>query len=711
MKKKNYELIAKGDTEADLMIYGDIGDSWWSENVTAKGVVDELAELNVDYINVYINSYGGSVSDGLAIYNALRRHKAAINVSIDAVAVSIASLIAMAGDTVEMSENALFMVHAPWGGAVGNSAEMREYANVLDKFAEAMSSSYVNKTGKSKEDVMDMLTDGIDHWFTADEALENGFVDVINEGEFAAAASFNETGFKDSKYFAASLMSSSLSKEENKTENYLPSTTKLAAMVAAISKPQKEEIKMDPKNKEGQAAKTEAVNNEAAIAAAKKEGQAEAKAQNKSRVSDIQDRFSPYASHPGAQEIMAECIASDDCTPDQATQKLLAKLGEGVTSLSGGSQAAVIETEGEKQIGAAADVLLIRAGVQNMKGNGVKQFQADLNGNPFRGSTLMDIARSCIRAAGKNPDGMDKRALVSAAFQTTSDFPVLLENVMHKVLLTAYATTPDTWSRFCKIGSVSDFRAHNRYRTGSIGNLDNINEAGEYEHKTIPDGEKGTITATTKGNIIDITREVIINDDLQALTDLASMLGRSYRRTIEAAVYSLLAENSGLGPTMSDSNPLFDAAHSNLGAGAAISMAAIDADRVVMGSQTGIGGVEILDLKPDVLLVPLGLGGSARTINNAVYDPDTANKLQKPNTVNGLFSDIVDTARLTGTRRYTFANPADAPVIEVAFLDGIQEPYIEAKDGWNTDGAELKVRGDFGVAAIDYRGATTDAGA
>jgi hypothetical protein len=114
---------------------------------------------------------------------------------------------------------------------------------------------------------------------------------------------------------------------------------------------------------------------------------------------------------------------------------------------------------------------------------------------------------------------------------------------------------------------------------------------------------------------------------------------------------------------------------------------------------------------PDVLLVSLSLGGTARGIIGAEYDPDTTGKLQKPNIVRNLVRDVVDTPRITGTRRYLFANPSEAPVIEVAFLDGVSDPYLEVQDGFDVDGARYKVRLDFGIAAIDYRGAVTNAGA
>ena len=169
---------AAADSSAEIWIYADIGESWWGETVTAKDFVKEVAALDVEQITVRINSYGGSVADGIAIYNALKRHKASVTVSVDGIAASIASLIAMAGDRVEIAENALMMLHAPWGYTAGNSAELRQYADLLDKWAQSMAASYAAKTGKSVEDVMVWLTDGEDHWFSAEEAVAEGLADA-----------------------------------------------------------------------------------------------------------------------------------------------------------------------------------------------------------------------------------------------------------------------------------------------------------------------------------------------------------------------------------------------------------------------------------------------------------------------------------------------------------------------------------------------------
>ena len=436
---------------------------------------------------------------------------------------------------------------------------------------------------------------------------------------------------------------------------------------------------------------------------------AEVLAADKSRRAGIRQQFEVAAKVAGAnadalRTLQQQCEDDADCTAQAAADRILAALARDVQPI-GATHIETVEDEVDKRRDSIVASLLVRAGVADAKTRDAAR------ASQHRGAKLLDLARASLDRAGIKYGHMDQMQVVAAAFtQGTGDFTVLLENAMHKALQTAYAVTPDTWSRFCKVGSVSDFRAHGRYRTGSLGNLDKVNELGEFVNKSIPDGEKGSVTIGTRGNVINLSRQAIINDDLGAFIGLAADLGRAGRRTIEAAVYSLLAENSGAGPTMADGQPLFHATHNNITTSAAITMAALDLDRVAMASQTDVGGNDFLDLRPAVLLVPLSLGGTARSINEAQYDPDTANKLQKPNIVNGLFRDIVDTPRLSGNRRYLFADPNEAPVLEVAFLDGNQEPFVEQQAGFTVDGTQYKVRLDFGVAAIDYRGAVTNAG-
>lgn len=391
------------------------------------------------------------------------------------------------------------------------------------------------------------------------------------------------------------------------------------------------------------------------------------------------------------------------------------------------------EDSRDKRLRGMAAWLFERSGKTEMleQARGHKRFgrhfsNVEFDGGEFRGMSLVDIAREFLeqRKPGSTR-GLDRMTLVGRAFterggglQTTSDFAALFENVMHKILLAAYATAPDTWRLFCGTDTVSDFRAHNRFRTGSFGVLDTLNEHGEYKNKQIPDGQKQTITTETRGNIIGFTREMVINDDMGAFANLAAMFGRAGGLSIEVAVYALLTANSGLGPTMSDTNPFFHSGRANVNAsGSALGVSGIDADRVVMAQQKDISSNEYLDLRPSILVLPIGLGGEARVINDSQYDVDSVttnatNKFMKPNKVRGLFRTIVDSPRLTGTRRYLFTDPSITPAIKVVFLEGSGEsPILEQKETWRTDGTEYKVRMDFEAQVFDWKGAVTNAGA
>jgi ATP-dependent protease ClpP protease subunit len=309
-----YKIKAKGNKSAEISIYGDIGESWWNdESITAKQFCKDIAALDVDSLTVRINSYGGSCSDGIAIYNALKRHKASITVAIDGVAVSIASLIAMAGDTVEMAENALMMIHAPWSYASGNANDMRKAADVLDTFSAAMSTSYANKTGKSKDDVMAWLTDGEDHWFTAAEAQAENLIDTIVDAQ-PIAAQFNLNRFKTIPAAAG------IFNKPPKQENPMPdkTATKPAASVtnpaenqpaAGHNQPSAEEIK------------------------------AQVLAAENQRRSDIRARFQPLmAKYPsaGLADVMNQCLDDSSISVQAAIERLMDKLGEGVTPTAGG---------------------------------------------------------------------------------------------------------------------------------------------------------------------------------------------------------------------------------------------------------------------------------------------------------------------------------------------------------------------------------------
>lgn len=179
---QKYYSLETVNNNADLYIFGDITAWPWDEkDRDAYGIVKELREVEADTINVHINSYGGDVSEGLAIYNTLKNHKAQIVTICDGFACSAASVIFMAGDIRVINEASLLMIHNPWTRACGNAEKFRKQAEDLDKIAQASINAYMSKVNISEEKLKQLLND--ETWLTAQECLDMRFATIVKTGE------------------------------------------------------------------------------------------------------------------------------------------------------------------------------------------------------------------------------------------------------------------------------------------------------------------------------------------------------------------------------------------------------------------------------------------------------------------------------------------------------------------------------------------------
>jgi ATP-dependent Clp protease, protease subunit len=180
-----FRFQAASSDEAELFIYNDIGTDWFGEGITAESFTEELGKIKARTLNVRINSNGGSVFDGLAIYNALVRHPSTVVTHIDGIAASIASVVALAGSEIRMAKNAFFMIHQPHGVAFGNAKDMREMAATLETVSGSLVGVYRDRSGKPETDIrawMDAET-----WFNASQAQDAGFVDEVTKNQAVAA--------------------------------------------------------------------------------------------------------------------------------------------------------------------------------------------------------------------------------------------------------------------------------------------------------------------------------------------------------------------------------------------------------------------------------------------------------------------------------------------------------------------------------------------
>lgn len=162
----------------EILIYSDIGENYAGDGATASVIKSQLEEFKGD-VTVRINSGGGDVFEGFAIYNLLTQHEGKTKVIIDGLAASAASVIAMAGDEVVMAENSLMMIHDPWTMALGDAEDMRATASLLDKIKDSIVTTYKNKTGIDSETISSMMKE--ETWLNSSEAIGQGFATITAE--------------------------------------------------------------------------------------------------------------------------------------------------------------------------------------------------------------------------------------------------------------------------------------------------------------------------------------------------------------------------------------------------------------------------------------------------------------------------------------------------------------------------------------------------
>lgn len=324
--------------------------------------------------------------------------------------------------------------------------------------------------------------------------------------------------------------------------------------------------------------------------------------------------------------------------------------------------------------------------------------------NEFTGFSLSELARQSLLVANAQMPH-DRMSMVGLAFtqaggaHATSDFAHILANVMNKQVLKGWTDADETFQLWTTAGVLTDFKESKRVGIGSIGNLLEVGEGADYKYGTI--GDRGeSIALATYGKLLKITRQAIINDDLSLFGRVPTAMGRAARRTIGNLVYAILTTN----PNMADGTALFHSDRGNLGSAAAPSVTSLGAARTAMRTQKDrqVKPPVTLNIAPAYILTPAALETTVSQLLNSQVDPQ-ASKGHASNPVAGMAQHIIE-PRLdadSATAWYLAANQAVHDTIEVAYLDGVQEPWLEQKEGWTSDGVDLKVRIDAGVAPLD----------
>ena len=334
-------------------------------------------------------------------------------------------------------------------------------------------------------------------------------------------------------------------------------------------------------------------------------------------------------------------------------------------------------------------------------------FQLEDAARQYRGMTLLELARESLGNAGVNTRGLSRDEVATRALHSTSDFPEILSAVTNKTLRQAYEAYPRTFMLFCRQVLATDFKAMHRVQLGEAPQLLEVGESGEFKRGTLGES-KESYKVKTYGRVVAITRQTLINDDLDAFTRIPAMYGNSIAQLESDVVWGIITAN----PAMADGNALFHTTHKNLaGTGAALAVEAVGAARAAMAKQTGLDKKTVLNVRPAFLIVPASLELKAEQLvaQNLVPAATASVVPQSIRTLAPISEPRLDAA--SETAWYLAASPNQIDTIEYAYLEGQQGAYIETRNGFDVDGVEIKCRLDFGAKAIDWRGLYKNPGA
>lgn len=404
------------------------------------------------------------------------------------------------------------------------------------------------------------------------------------------------------------------------------------------------------------------------------------------------------ARHTMPADFAATAIA-DGSSIDMVRSAILDHMAAGNPSTRG--------TETSAPARVARDDSAIAAAVENalMHRAHPNRIELAADAREFRGLTLMEIGRKVSERNGLNFKDMNKMETAgammsrSSGLMTTGDFANILANVATKTLRQAYMDTPRTFTQWAKQASASDFKPISRVQLSGAPNLIAVPEGAEITYGSMSDGVE-SYALSSYARIVPISRQVLINDDLSALTRLPAAFGSSAAGLESDIVYALLTANAVMG----DGTALFHANHGNLaGTGTAINEAAFIAALEAMGKQTGLEG-RLISALPKFLITGMGTNGvAARKLFTVITPAQTSNVNVFVNQL-----QVIEEARILAAGSpvpwYLATDPNAIDTIEYAYLQGSNGVYTETRVGFEVDGIEIKARHDFGGKALDWRG-------
>lgn len=409
--------------------------------------------------------------------------------------------------------------------------------------------------------------------------------------------------------------------------------------------------------------------------------------QERKRTSEITALFRDFDVE-GADEAIVMGVSVDEARAMVMDQ--LRARNKGVSVTMG-------EAESDKFRAAAQDAVLMAAGIPVA--------DAAPGAQELRGHSMVELAREALQREGLKANFGDNMELARQAINSTSTFPAIMANLANKSVMVGFNEAETTYQIWAGKGSNRDFKEAARVALSEAGNLELVPEGGQFQQDFLGEASARTKVATY-GKLFSLTRQAIINDDLGLFSKIATKYGSAAKRLVNKMVYAQLTGNV----KMQDNIALFDTKHGNVaGTGEALSVKAIAKAITAMRRQKGITGDATLNITPKYLVVPPELEMTAYQIVNSTAAVDGVNS-GVVNPYKGRFVVVADAELTDPDAWYLVADASQHDTIEVTYLNGVETPRLETRQGFDVDGIEYKVAFDCGVSALDFRGVFKNAG-
>ncbi|CEO39403.1 ClpP-like prohead protease/major capsid protein fusion protein [Photobacterium kishitanii] len=635
-----------------VWIHGDIG----SYDIEAIDLIKALQSVGSQDAEFRIQSYGGSVYEGLAMYNAIKAHKGKTIGIVDGLVASISSYFLMACDEIQMPENAKLMIHDPAIGAWGGENEIESALTQLKNAKQTIAEAYAERCGKSLDDVLQAMAK--ETWFTANQALEFGLIDAVI----------------DAVDLSNCLKKVSATELQAKAFKHTPDDL-LNQLVQPPATPTPEPLinqQSDPMPKP--------IDNDALQNALKNENQ---------RQSTIR---ALCATHKVSDTLRDEMLNDLNCSAEDSSLKILQYLGS-------------ISINGQEPNAEQPSTGLTNTHIHVGNGNTIKDaLQNALNArcgtgeiekdNPYRLKTLLDMAEIAVGKDAKYCG--NKNELVARAFNS-GDFADIITESVRTVMRDEAQVRAPLWRDLANTENLPNFKETDLILINDAPDLMAVSEDGEYKSATIKgSGEK--IQLASFGREIAFTRQAIINDEIALISKIPRKFMQSAYRLSDKLMF-----NAILSGKMGDGKSVFQAGGANKWGNLVNDIPAADYQTLVMALHKAFATAttsegDALDLRGEILLANPDHASFLEAVLNTASKPDTFNPAYKK------FAKVVETARLAMINGAIALTGKDFDSVVMGFLDGAQDPWLETGDGWSSDGVKFRITYDVTSKVLDRRG-------